>query len=304
MTIAAVSRVRRRSRVRTEPFRILVASAGEPDSLGAIRLATTLARRRSASVHALIVAPPFPHTFPSIVALAPPMVDDGNRRNALEVLRHQLSTVRGTGEWAIRATTGFAADSINDAARRWPASLLVIGTGEHGLAGRLLGSETAVKIAMHATVPMLAVPRKARQLPTRAVAAVDFTPSSVAAARMAASLLGPNGTLTLLYASSLIAESAAAGTLTDLYTTGARDRLAVIAEHIGRRAKRKVAIAVGEGSIVDRLLDRVESGPCDLIALGAHEPTLIERLLIGRVRTQVLRAAQCCVLVMPPTAGE
>jgi nucleotide-binding universal stress UspA family protein len=291
--------------VRTQPFRILVASAGEADSLGAIRLATTLARRRSASVHALIVATPFPHSFPSIAAIAPPaMVDDGNRRHALEVLRHQLSTVRGTGEWAIRAATGFPADSIKDAATRWPASLIVMGTGEHGLAGRLFGSATTVKVAMLSTVPVLAVPRKARELPTEAVAAIDFSASSVAAARMAATLLGPNGTLTLLYASSLITEEAAIGTLPALYTAGARDRLAVIAEDIGRRANRKVVAAVASGSIVDRLFDRVESNQCDLIALGAHEPTLLERLLVGKVRAKVLRAAPCAVLVMPPTPEE
>lgn len=305
MTIAAAPRARRRSRMRTEPFRILVASAGEPDSIGAIHLATKLARRHSASVHALTVATPFPHTFPSIVSLAPPaMVDDGNRRNALEVLRHQLSSVRGTGEWAIRATTGFAAESIVDSAARWPASLVIMGTGEHGLAGRLFGSETTVQVATRATVPVLAVPRKVRELPTRAVAAVDFTPSSVAAARMAATLLGPNGILTLLYTSPLVAEESAAGTLTDLYTTGARDRLAVVAEHIRRRAKRKVLVAVSTGHVVDRLLERVEKHQCDLIALGAHEPTLLERVLVGRVRAQVLRAAPCSVLVMPPQPEE
>ena len=305
MTTAAAVRTRRRSRVRTEPFRILVASAAEPDSIGAIRLAAKLARRHSASVHALIVATPFPHTFPSIASLAPPaLVDDGNRRNALGLLRHQLSLIRGTGEWAIRATTGFAAERINDAATRWPASLVIMGTGEHGRIGRLFGSDTTVDVATHARVPVLAVPRKARELPTNAVAAVDFTPSSVAAARMAATLLGANGTLTLLHASSLISDEAAAGTLTDLYTTGARDRLAVIAEYIARRAKRKVMTALASGNVVDRLLERVEAGHCDLIAVGAHERTLLERLLVGRVRVQVLRAAPCAVLVMPATPEE
>lgn len=301
MPAVSTLRARRGSRpVKTEPFRILVASDAEPSSLGALRLTTLLARRRSASVHALIVATPFPHGLPSVAAVAPPaMLDEGNRRVALEQLRHQLSGVRGTGEWTMRATTGFAADSILASARRWPASLIVLGTGQHGLGGRLIGAETTVKVATHSPLPVLAVPEDTVALPTRARAGVDFSESSIAAATLAATLLGPNGTLTIVYASSLIVEDAPAGTLTDLYTVGARDRLAAIAADIHRRTKRKVDWRVANGNVIDALLGDSESDRCDLIALGAHEPTFLERLVAGRVRAEVLRHAPCCVLVVP-----
>ena len=306
MTAPAVARARRRVRpLRTAPYRILVASAAEPSSVGAITLATALARRRSASVHALIVATPFPHTFPSILAMAPPaLVDDDNRRAALERLREQLSTVRGTGEWAVRATTGFAADSIAQAAARWPASLVIMGSGDHGLAHRLLGSETAVKVATHASVPVLAVPADARELPKNAVAAVDFSDSSIAAAHTAATLLGQRGRLTLLYASPLINEDRTGGTLTDLYTAGAHERLQTIANEVHRRSKRPVDIKLASGGIVDRLADMVDADACDLIAMGAHEPTLLERVLVGHVRARVIRSAACSVLVVPAIAHE
>jgi nucleotide-binding universal stress UspA family protein len=306
MTAPSVARARRRSRpLRTHPFRILVASSAEPSSLGAIRLATLIARRRSASVHALIAATPFPHTMPSVFAVAPPaLVDDDNRRGALDQLRRQLATVRGTREWAVRATTGFAADSISETAARWPASLVVMGAGEHGPIGRFLGSGTAVKVASHATVPVLAVPAGAQELPVRAVAAVDFTPSSIAAAVMAATLLGPGGTLTLLYASPLIVEGGPPGALTDLYTTGARDRLLETAEDVRRRSKRAVVTQVATGSIVDRLREFVEDNGCDLIAMGAHEPSLLERVLVGSVRGRVLSHASCSVLVVPLAKDE
>ena len=126
MTAPTVSRARGRGReIKTQPFRILVAADGEAASLGAVRLATLLARRRSASVHALIVAVPFPHTLPSIFAVAPPVfVDSESRRASLEALRAQLGGVRGTSGWTMRATTGFPATSINDVAARWPASVV------------------------------------------------------------------------------------------------------------------------------------------------------------------------------------
>ena len=302
MTAPIAARARRTVRpLRTAPFRILVASAAEPSSLGAIRLATLLARRRSASVHALIVAPPFPHTLPSIAAVAPPaMVDDGNRREAIQRLRNQLAGVRGTSEWTIRATTGFAAASISDAAERWPASLVVMGIGHHGAAARLLGSETAIKVATHTAVPVLAVPADARELPKCAVAAVDFSASSIGAALMAASILGANGRLTLIFASPLILDGPTAASLTDLYTTGARERLGNIASEIRRRSRHPVDVHLASGGLVERLADMVGNEDYDLIAMGAHEPTLVERIFIGHVRARVMRSTACAVLVVPP----
>jgi nucleotide-binding universal stress UspA family protein len=306
MTAPTLSRDRQRARqIRTQPFRILVASDAEPASIGAVRVATILARRRSASVHALTVATPFPHTLPSVFAVAPPvLVDDENRRTSLEHLRTQLATVRGTRDWTMRATTGFAADSINSVATRWPASLIIMGSGSHRFTDRLIGSETAIKVAGHATVPVMIVPADAHALPTRAVAAVDFSESSVEAARFAATLLGARGILTLFYASPLIMDEGPAGTLTDLYTVGARDRLLEVAAEIHRRSKRTVQIQVASGGIIDRLMDFVETARCDLIAMGTHEPTFLERLLVGRVRTSVIRAATCAVLVVPPGKSE
>ena len=301
MTSASVVPARGGGRgMKTKPYRILVASDATPTALGAIRLAAVLGRRRSASVHALIVSTPFPHTFPSPAVVAPPaLLDADNRRDALESLRFQLGNVRGTRDWAIRGATGFAAETIADAAQRWPASLVIMGRGEHGLFDRLVGSETTVKVASHATVPVLAVPSNAHELPTRAVAAVDFSESSVAAAHFAATLLGSRGTLTLLYASALITSEAPAGMVTDLYTAGARERLLGIADDIHRVSRRPVHVELATGGIVDRLLDFAEEKDCDLIALGAHEPTLFERLIAGRVRPRILRGASCSVLVAP-----
>ena len=39
-----------------------------------------------------------------------------------------------------------------------------------------------------------------------------------------------------------------------------------------------------------------------LLALGGHEPTMLERLLTGHVRSRVLHASGRCMLVVPPTA--
>src|SRR4051812_49075712 len=67
------------------PYRILVASAGDPSTAGAVRVALALARRRGATVQVLAVATPFPHNISAGFGAAPPAVlDDDARRATLE----------------------------------------------------------------------------------------------------------------------------------------------------------------------------------------------------------------------------
>jgi nucleotide-binding universal stress UspA family protein len=297
--IQPVRRTGRSATTKIQPYRILVGSDGTDASLGAIRVAQLLARRKSASVHALSVATPFPHS--SVLTLVPPaLIDDENRHTALETLRQQLTTVRGTRGWTMRATAGFPADSIMGAAERWPADLIVVGLGRHGFIDRLIGSETAVKIAMHSNVAVLAVPPDAQQLPMHAVAAIDFTDASVAAAMLAATLLGPNGLLTLTHAAFLVKDESDPGSLVDVYTTGAREKLEAIRERIHRRMKRRVDVALRPGAVVDALTEIALARKADMIALGGHERPLLERLFTGSVRASILRNTGCAVLVARP----
>ena len=296
---------RRPTSTHHEPFRILVGSSGDESALGALHLARALARRKSASVHALAVAAPFPHAIPTAMNVGPPPVlDEDSRRAAIETLRHQLATVRGTGAWTMRGTVGFAADSIVDAADRWPASLIVVGLGKHGLLDRLIGSETAVTIAKGAHVPVLAVPADARQLPERAVVAVDFTDASMEAAMLAAAMLGPNGRLTLMHSSQLGGHDGDPGSLGDVYAAGVRQKLSEAQEHVRRHTKRQVASVVTGADIVDELTRFAAEEHCDLIALGGSDLGHLDRFLAGSTRARVLRAAGCSVLIVPATKGR
>lgn len=282
------------------PYRILVASTGEPSSLGALRVASELARRKHATVQALTVATLFPHVTPSPFQAAPPiLVDEDNRRIALDTVRRQLETVPGTHEWTLRSVTGWPPERILDAAEGWPASLLIIGVGDHGPMGRVIGSETAVQIAQRSKVPVLAVPEEATTLPTRAVAAIDFTESSIAAATLAATLLGTGGTLTLVHASVLIKQDPEPGSLPDVYTSGAMEKLERIRKRIQRATKRHVQTVTVDDDVAGGLLSYVERENCDLIAVGGHDQGILERLLFGSVRSRVLRHGHCQVLVAP-----
>ena len=286
-------------------YRILVASAGDASSLGAIRIASALARKENATVHALTVATLLSHSAPSPLQAAPPILtEEENQRVALETMRRQLATVPGTENWELHAATGRPPERIVAAAERWPASLLIIGLGKHGTMGRLFGSDAAVKIAQLSKVPVLAVPPDGVDLPACAAAAIDFTESSIAAAGLAARLLGPSGILTLVHASLLVEQDHEAGTLPDVYTTGATEKLETIRARLHDETKHRIHALVVHSDIVDGLLSFVEREQCDLLALGAHDRGFLDRILLGSVRTRVLRNAHCQVLVVPHASSD
>lgn len=286
-------------------FHILLATSGDETSLGAVRVAAALAHKRKAEIEVLTVATPFPHSSPTAFGVMPPaVIDQDSRRHALERAKQQLSYVRGTSTWPIVAEIGWTPDAVALAAERWQASLIIVGLGEHHLLDRLFGSETAVKLAHHTKVPVLAVPQEFFGLPKKAVAAVDFTASSERAARAAADVLDSNGMLTLLHASTLVKTSSMDGSLTDVYTSGARAKIEAERDALRAETSCNVEFELVDGSPIDTLVGMAERHECDMIALGSQEMGLIERLLFGSVRTRVLRHVDVPVLIAPTSRGE
>src|SRR4051812_18411537 len=87
-----------------QPFTILVATAGDIESRGAILAAAALARRTSGRVEALTVVAPFPHTPPSgLLMKAPPAMDQANRQASVDEVKAQLAEVRGTRGWQVHS---------------------------------------------------------------------------------------------------------------------------------------------------------------------------------------------------------
>src|SRR4029079_14098631 len=126
--------VRKRAVPSRQPSaRILVATAGDGDSIGALHVAAELARTRPASVVALGIALPFPHTVPTLIAAkTPASIDEDGRTRVLAEMQATLAEIPGAHVWAKRAVVGWPADVINSAAAAWKASLVVLGLGHHG----------------------------------------------------------------------------------------------------------------------------------------------------------------------------
>src|SRR5262252_3585365 len=225
--MTAPARAKRRSRPITVPpsseTRILVAAAGDRESLGALRLAAALAERDRARVMLLGVTTPFPQNLSTVVSIRQPVaIDEVSRRTLVEELRKSVGQLPGAARWAKRAVIGFPADSIVEEAARWGASLIVFGIGCHGRLKRFLGRETAVAVMRRARVPVLAAHPSATSLPRHALAAVDFTRASKTSAELASRLLAIGGTLTVAHVCAFGDAASHEGDLIDLYRAGAQ----------------------------------------------------------------------------------
>jgi len=216
--------------------------------------------------------------------------------------------LRAAGEvpntWPVTVSGDDPAHAIADAARAASASLIVVGAGHHDVTARLFG-EVAVRVARHAPCPVLAVAREPMRVPPHvAVAAIDFSPSSVIAARAARDLLAPGGTLHLVHVWRRHAVDTPAHAEQDAaYERALLERFARVERELLDHP-RDIAIVPAslQGDPVERLTAFAWSHVADVMAAGRQGHTLLERLFVGRVTTGLLRAAPCALLVTPEPA--
>jgi len=283
-------------------LRILLATAGDPDSMGAVHLASALAGDAGVEVMALGVATPFPHTLTPMFSVRQPVaIDEGSRLELLGRIQRVLDRLAGAERWAKRAVIGWPGDVINNAAESWKATMIVLGLGRHRRLDRLFGTETAITVFKHARTPVLAVTSGARGLPRHACAAIDFTKASLSSGAVAASVLAEDGKITLVHACAFKGVVSREGDLVDIYRTGARSKLQDAVATLRRHTRKQVDGVMIDGEPGDTILKYASDEGCDLIALGGHEQGLVDRILLGSVRTRVVRAAKCSVLITPPS---
>ena len=65
-----------------------------------------------------------------------------------------------------------------------------------------------------------------------------------------------------------------------------------------------IRFEIGEGNAASEIIDRAHAIPSDLIVMGTHGRSGVDRLLLGSVTERVLRKAPCPVLTVSPPAGE
>lgn len=279
--------------------RVIVGTTGAESSDAALAIAGKLAERDGGTLHAVAVVEPMPAYAVGLAEIAVADVEHARRAAATRALRLQLERVGEGAQWQWSVARGHPTDAILEAAAADDASLIVLGLHHARALDRVFGAETTLHVIRRSPIPVLAI-REVGRTPRRALVAVDFSATSVGAARLAAALVGETGSLTLAHAQPF--EDARVEhrvTWGEIYADGARRHLAELRDQLdeGRRGRTDTALLVGEPA--HALAEFAARGRYDVLAIGAHEQTALERLLVGSVTTHLVRGASCALLVAP-----
>jgi nucleotide-binding universal stress UspA family protein len=91
-------------------------------------------------------------------------------------------------------------------------------------------------------------------------------------------------------------------------TTNVRARLEAVRRDLDPLGRRHVSTRVLQGSPAAAIIETASNEPFDLIVMGTHGRTGLDRFMLGSVAEQVMRRAPCAVLTVkaprPPVVGR
>jgi hypothetical protein len=283
--------------------RLLLCTDSSEFSEGAIREAIDLAKRCNSKLIAMSVV----ETNPELEALAPKMMEKSERA-AREHLEAVQARAKSEGlECEIHAREGEDAYlAVVDEAVKNKATMIIMGRrGRKGFKRLMMGSTTA-RVIGHAPCNVMVVPRAAEVEFKSIVVATDGSKYSAAAASEAVGIAKRNeGKLTVL---AVVPAEIAMPTDID-FAALQREKLAdqemQAAERNARvvkEAAQKEGVAVQafvmSGKPADAIIESAKESKADLIVVGSHGRTGLDKLLMGSVAERVIVLASCAVLVV------
>jgi nucleotide-binding universal stress UspA family protein len=283
--------------------RLLLSTDGSEFSEGAVREAIRLAKRCSSKLTAISVI----ETNPEFESTAPAMLEKREK----EVRAHLEAVVdRAKQEGVACGISVYEGEDsyrfIVDEAVREKSTMIVMGRrGRKGFKRLVMGSTTSWTIG-HAPCSVLVVPRAAEVAFKSIVVATDGSKASLAASSEAIGIAKRNGSkLTVL---AVVPADIAMPTDVD-FAAIERDRLAdqemQMAEKNAKAVKESaqkegvdVHAFVMTGRPADAIIETAKEQNADLIVVGSHGRTGLNKLLMGSVAERVIVLASCAVLVV------
>ena len=281
---------------------ILLATYGVESSDAAVRVAALLAARKHTTLSAVCVVEPVSIIDGGFASwyVPTPEEDEAVRAALREAVNEQLRRCGATANVQVR--TGPPASEIADFAREIGAEAIVVGLGRHQFLERALGNETALQLVQLASTPVFAVPSGLSSLPRRSLAAIDFSPTSIASARSYAQCLSPGDTLRLVYAAGVWQ-----GGYPVEQRASAEGVLSAVVRQIDVPRGVNIEQSVVEGEPAAQILALATSTNADVIVLGSHGYGFWKRLTIGSVASKIVRLSSIAVFITPigclPPAG-
>jgi nucleotide-binding universal stress UspA family protein len=303
-------------------MRILLAIDDSKFSDAAMHAVIAQAKPQETEVHIVHVIDIMTNELPEMRGYYPGIEHerDGRRLPAEALLAKTAELLRAK---ALQVTTavelGSPKSKIIDGAAEWHADLVVLGShGRTGLERFLMGSVSdAVLRHAHCSVEIVRIPpptggskrpdRPADGQVRRVLLAADDSKFSEAASRLLIEQIRPHEAEVRVFhvvepLSPLVVREMGSydpgqeGFLT-AQTKQAKDLMAKIAEML-RTKNLKVTTAVAQGDPKSEILDAAEQWKAELIVLGSHGRTGLERFLMGSVSDAVAHHARCSVEVV------
>ncbi len=291
------------------PEKILLATDGSEDAALASRAAIDLSDKTRAQLHVMHAwqqGPP-PTTYPTLALDR--RYSHAYENEARELLEAETQKIRETGGTDAQAhlQEGPPADEIVALADDLDADLVVVGSRGAGPVKRLVTGSVPEGVVRLSSRPTLVMRGGEEAWPPRSVViGDDASETSKRACNFAAGLgelFGASVLLVQVYHHHLLTRSviSRAPRRSEQILEASRESLQrradELAELLGRRPE--VRVAVGDAaSVIQRVAD--ESGAGALVAVGSRGLGVVSRLTLGSVSTDVLRAVEGPVLVVPP----
>lgn len=217
---------------------------------------------------------------------------EANASAALDVARDrvvaQLERVLGASAdvWmALRR--GSAPAVLASFAEVHQVALLIVGIGHPSVRDRLLGDEYTLRLARMTKTPVLAVAPGRPTPPRRIVVAMDFSATSMRAARLALAVAAPDAEVLLAHVTTPTGRDAPAGAMRRMV------------EGLQTGFCGRVSAVNLTGDAGTEILGLANALSADAIAVGTQGTAPSRNGVTGPVATRVIRCSSCSLLIAP-----
>jgi nucleotide-binding universal stress UspA family protein len=282
---------------------IIIATDGQEQSDGALAMGRLLAES-SEALRLVTVLRTLP-MVPDVPMQIPMDVENARRADVRREVSAQADRVwgpDGAPTVDVELHEGDPATEIARLAHRTGASMIVAGLGRHRVTDRVFGDETALRLIRAADVPVYATAIGTTRVPRRIVVAMDFSETSLRAARLSLEVAGSGATIYLTHVAprdSSFHDWKGWGTT---YKVSIGDALARTHEQLRIPEGMTVQNVLLQGDVATELLAFAAGVNADLIATGSHGHGFVARMLVGSVATRLVRCSTCSVLTVPRAA--
>ena len=180
------------------------------------------------------------------------------------------------------------------------SELIVMGLRPHAFLDRVFRDETALAVMRHATVPVFAVTPTLTRLPRSIAVAVDFSRASIAAARVAMTLVEEGGSVLLVYVEPPVERLTGGEGFGVIYAQGVSAAFTRLRQELRGSRNVDIETIVLNGRVAAELLSFAERADVDVLAVGSQRHSIMHRAFLGSVTTALARAATRSLLVVPP----